>query len=38
MLGRVFRPVQNGLVQFYGLAMLLGLAVFIVAMLVRWNS
>jgi NADH-quinone oxidoreductase subunit L len=35
MLGRLFRPVQNGLVQFYALAMVLGLAVFVVALVVR---
>ena len=28
-IGRVFRPIQNGLVQFYALAMVLGLAVFL---------
>jgi NADH-quinone oxidoreductase subunit L len=33
--GQVFRPVQNGLVQFYALAMILGLAVFVVAMVIR---
>ena len=27
--GQVFRPIQNGLVQFYALAMMLGLAVFL---------
>ncbi len=31
LLGRLFRPVQNGLVQFYALAMLLGLTVFLLA-------
>jgi NADH-quinone oxidoreductase subunit L len=31
-LGQVFRPVQNGLVQFYALAMVLGLTVFLVAL------
>ena len=35
LLGALFRPVQNGLVQFYALAMVLGLTVFLVA-LVRW--
>ncbi len=33
--GRVFQPVQNGLVQFYALATLLGLAVFAVALVAR---
>src|SRR5262249_61954206 len=31
--GKIFRPVQNGLVQFYALAMILGLTVFLIAML-----
>jgi NADH-quinone oxidoreductase subunit L len=31
-LGKVFRPVQNGLVQFYALAMVLGLTVFLLAL------
>jgi proton-translocating NADH-quinone oxidoreductase chain L len=35
MLGYLFRPVQNGLVQFYGLAMVLGLTIFLVALI--WN-
>lgn len=30
--GALFRPVQNGLVQFYALAMLLGLTVFLIAL------
>lgn len=30
-LGSLFRPVQNGLVQFYALAMVLGLTVFLIA-------
>jgi len=34
-LGRLFRPVQNGLVQFYALAMLLGLAVLVAALVAR---
>jgi NADH-quinone oxidoreductase subunit L len=34
----VFRPVQNGLVQFYALAMLMGLVVFIVAMVARLSG
>jgi NADH-quinone oxidoreductase subunit L len=29
LIGMIFRPVQNGLTQFYGLAMALGLAVFL---------
>jgi NADH-quinone oxidoreductase subunit L len=32
LLGTVFRPVQNGLVQFYALAMILGLTVFLLAL------
>jgi NADH-quinone oxidoreductase subunit L len=35
MAGQWFRPVQNGLVQFYALGTLLGLAVFLVALLLR---
>jgi NADH-quinone oxidoreductase subunit L len=31
-LGSLFRPVQNGLVQFYALAMILGLTVFLLAL------
>ena len=31
LLGGLFRPVQNGLVQFYALAMVLGLLVFLLA-------
>jgi proton-translocating NADH-quinone oxidoreductase chain L len=34
-LGIVFRPVQNGLVQFYGLAMVLGLTVFLIALILK---
>jgi NADH-quinone oxidoreductase subunit L len=30
--GKIFRPMQNGLVQFYALAMILGLTVFLIAM------
>jgi NADH-quinone oxidoreductase subunit L len=33
LFGALFRPVQNGLVQFYGLAMVLGLTVFLLFML-----
>ena len=33
LIGIVFRPVQNGLVQFYALAMVLGLTVFLLALL-----
>ncbi len=32
LLGSLFRPVQNGLVQFYALAMILGLTVFLLAL------
>ena len=31
LVGRLFRPIQNGLVQFYALAMVLGLTVFLSA-------
>jgi NADH-quinone oxidoreductase subunit L len=34
-LGLLFRPIQNGLVQFYALAMLLGLTVFLLSLLMR---
>jgi len=34
-LGLRFRPVQNGLVQFYALAMVLGLTVFLIALLLK---
>ena len=33
--GQVFRPIQNGLTQFYGLAMALGMTVFLVALVWR---
>jgi NADH-quinone oxidoreductase subunit L len=32
LIGYLFRPVQNGLVQFYALAMVLGLTVFLLAL------
>jgi NADH-quinone oxidoreductase subunit L len=32
LFGQLFRPLQNGLVQFYALAMLLGLTVFLIAL------
>jgi NADH-quinone oxidoreductase subunit L len=32
-IGKLFRPVQNGLVQFYALAMVLGLTVFLLSLL-----
>ncbi|HWG42047.1 MAG TPA: NADH-quinone oxidoreductase subunit L [Gemmataceae bacterium] len=35
MIGFRFRPVQNGLVQFYALAMVLGLTVFLIALVTR---
>jgi NADH-quinone oxidoreductase subunit L len=35
-LGQVFRPIQNGLAQFYALAMALGLAVFMLALVWRY--
>jgi len=34
-LGKLLRPIQNGLVQFYALAMMLGLAVFLSALVLR---
>jgi NADH-quinone oxidoreductase subunit L len=34
-LGMLFRPIQNGLVQFYALAMVLGLTVFLLSLLMR---
>jgi NADH-quinone oxidoreductase subunit L len=33
IIGGLFRPVQNGLVQFYALAMMLGLTVFLLALI-----
>jgi NADH-quinone oxidoreductase subunit L len=33
LFGALFRPVQNGLVQFYALAMILGLTVFLLALI-----
>jgi NADH-quinone oxidoreductase subunit L len=35
LIGARFRPVQNGLVQFYALAMVLGLTVFLLALVSR---
>ena len=35
ILGMIFRPIQNGLVQFYALLMLLGLAGFLLCVLLR---
>jgi NADH-quinone oxidoreductase subunit L len=35
LFGVLFRPVQNGLVQFYALAMILGLTVFLLALVSR---
>ena len=34
-LGELFRPIQNGLVQFYALGMVLGLAVFLTVVVLR---
>jgi NADH-quinone oxidoreductase subunit L len=34
-LGVLFRPIQNGLVQFYALLMILGLAGFLLSVLFR---
>jgi NADH-quinone oxidoreductase subunit L len=36
LFGVLFRPVQNGLVQFYALAMILGLTVFLLALVSKW--
>ena len=33
LVGRLVRPIQNGLVQFYALAMMLGLTVFLLALI-----
>jgi NADH-quinone oxidoreductase subunit L len=35
LIGQVLRPIQNGLVQFYALAMMLGLTVFLGALVLR---
>ncbi|MBY0525802.1 MAG: NADH-quinone oxidoreductase subunit L [Gemmataceae bacterium] len=35
MIGMLLRPIQNGLVQFYALAMMLGLTVFLGALVIR---
>jgi NADH-quinone oxidoreductase subunit L len=35
LLGRLFSPIQNGLVQFYALLMILGLVGFLISMLLR---
>jgi hypothetical protein len=35
--GRIFRPIQNGLVQFYALAMMLSLTVFLLALVWRYG-
>ena len=35
-LGRLFRPIQNGLVQFYALAMALGVTGFLLALMWRY--
>jgi proton-translocating NADH-quinone oxidoreductase chain L len=36
LFGLLFRPIQNGLAQFYALAMALGLAVFLIALALRY--
>jgi NADH-quinone oxidoreductase subunit L len=38
LLGRLFRPMQNGQVQFYALAILLGLAIFCLVLISRWGG
>jgi NADH-quinone oxidoreductase subunit L len=35
LFGGLLRPIQNGLVQFYGLAMVLGLVVFLGALVLQ---
>jgi NADH-quinone oxidoreductase subunit L len=35
LLGELFRPIQNGLVQFYALAMVLGLTVFLLSLIYK---
>jgi NADH-quinone oxidoreductase subunit L len=35
MMGYLFRPIQNGLVQFYALLMILGVAGFLLSVLLR---
>jgi NADH-quinone oxidoreductase subunit L len=37
-LGFVFRPIQNGLAQFYALAMALGMVVFLIALVWRYSG
>ncbi|MCS7166257.1 MAG: NADH-quinone oxidoreductase subunit L [Gemmatales bacterium] len=37
-LGRVFRPMQNGQVQFYALAIILGIAIFSLVLVSRWGG
>jgi NADH-quinone oxidoreductase subunit L len=36
--GLMFRPIQNGLAQFYALAMALGLVVFLIALVWRYTG
>jgi proton-translocating NADH-quinone oxidoreductase chain L len=36
--GQVFRPIQNGLAQFYALAMALGMVVFLIALVCRYTG
>jgi NADH:ubiquinone oxidoreductase subunit 5 (subunit L)/multisubunit Na+/H+ antiporter MnhA subunit len=38
LVGHVFRPIQNGLTQFYGLAMALGLTMFLIALAWRLSQ
>jgi NADH-quinone oxidoreductase subunit L len=35
LFGELFRPIQNGLVQFYALAMVLGLTVYLVVLIYK---
>jgi NADH-quinone oxidoreductase subunit L len=35
LVGELFRPIQNGLVQFYALAMVLGLTVFLISLIYK---
>ena len=37
LFGVFFRPIQNGLVQFYAVAMMLGVTVFLVVILFKYG-
>ncbi len=38
LFGRLLRPLQNGLVQFYALSMMLALAVMLASVLITWSN